>query len=224
MNGYLLLTVDDDPDILRTNKKYLENKGYAVHTAARAKEALLLLEQHHYVCILLDVMLPDMDGYELCQAIRQRSDAPILFVSCLDGEEDKVRGLMAGGEDYITKPYSLKELAARVHAQVRRFDRMDFSIDYEREMLVIGGRGITLTPREFGLFLHLYSRPDTVFSPEVLYRAQWNRPAADPSNTVAVYIRRLREKLARYEWLGAIETVRGEGYRFHPGQGWRGRL
>lgn len=118
--SYRLLAVDDEPDILRTNRRYLEARGYQVDTAVCASEALELLRNQHYDCILLDVLLPDMDGFALCEAVRSVTTAPILFLSCMDNEEDKIKGLMAGGEDYITKPYSLKELAARVYAQVRR--------------------------------------------------------------------------------------------------------
>ena len=117
---YWLLAVDDEPDILRTNRKYLESRGYKVDTAICAMDGLELLRQRSYDCILLDVLLPDLNGFALCQAVRNITSAPILFLSCMDDEEDKIRGLMAGGDDYITKPYSLKELAARVYAQVRR--------------------------------------------------------------------------------------------------------
>lgn len=113
---YRLLAVDDETDILRTNRKYLEARGYQVDSAVCASEALELLRKQKYDCILLDVLLPDMNGFELCEAVRAITSAPILFLSCMDDEEDKIRGLMAGGEDYITKPYSLKELAARVYA------------------------------------------------------------------------------------------------------------
>lgn len=116
---YWLLAVDDEPDILRTNKKYLESRGYRGDTAVCAMEGLERLKQNSYDCILLDVLLPDLNGFELCKAVRTLTSAPILFLSCMDDEEDKIRGLMSGGDDYITKPYSLKELAARIYAQVR---------------------------------------------------------------------------------------------------------
>ena len=117
--AYRILAVDDEPDILLTNRRYLEAQGYQVDTAACASEALEHLKNQNYDAILLDVLLPDRNGFALCEAIRALTSAPILFLSCMDEEEDKIEGLMAGGDDYITKPYSLKELAARVYAQVR---------------------------------------------------------------------------------------------------------
>ena len=110
--AYRILAVDDEPDILRTNRRYLEAQGYQVDTAACASEALEHLKNQNYDAILLDVLLPDRNGFALCEAIRALTSAPILFLSCMDEEEDKIEGLMAGGDDYITKPYSLKELAA----------------------------------------------------------------------------------------------------------------
>lgn len=117
---YRLLAVDDEQDILRTNRRYLEARGYKVDSAACGSEALELLRKQTYDCILLDVLLPDMNGFALCEDVRRLTSAPILFLSCMDDEEDKIKGLMVGGDDYMTKPYSLKELAARVYVQVRR--------------------------------------------------------------------------------------------------------
>ena len=211
----LILTVDDDMDILRTNKKFLEARGYVVHKAECAGVALKQLEKHKYSCILLDVMLPDMDGFELCRAIRRLSDAPVLFVSCLDGEEEKINGLMSGGDDYIVKPYSLKELAARIHAQVRRTECKNLFVDRESQMIMSNGRAISFSEKEFLLFMHFFTNPDVIFSPDALYLALWGKNNNDMTNTIAVYIRRVREKLVGFEkHIGEIETIRGEGYCF----------
>lgn len=158
---YRLLAVDDEPDIQRTNKKYLESRGYRVDTAACASEALELLHDNSYDCILLDVLLPDLSGFELCAAVRALTSAPILFLSCMDDEGNKVEGLMAGGDDYITKPYSLKELAARVYAQLRRNAMKGFSIDHSQQILTVNGRAILLAQKEFDLFLYLLGNPRT---------------------------------------------------------------
>lgn len=213
--SYRILAVDDEPDILRTNRKYLEARGYQVDTAASAAEALELLRRYSYDCILLDVLLPDMNGFELCEAVRNLTLAPILFLSCMDDEEDKIKGLMAGGEDYITKPYSLKELAARIYAQVRRGAMKGFSIDHQNQILKADSRTIPLAQKEFELFLFLLSNPGRILSAAELYQEVWHTGRLDSANTVAVHITRLRRKLEGTEhMIGRIETVRGEGYRF----------
>lgn len=216
-NSYRLLAVDDEPDILRTNRRYLEARGYHVDTAACAADALELLKKQSYDCILLDVLLPDMNGFALCEAVRGLTSAPILFLSCMDDEEDKIKGLMAGGEDYITKPYSLKELAARVYAQVRRGAMKGFSIDHQNQLLRIDNRIIPLAQKEFELFLFLLGNPGRILSAAELYREVWHTGKPDSANTVAVHITRLRRKLEdAVDMAGRIETVRGEGYRFIP--------
>lgn len=214
---YWLLAVDDEPDILRTNRKYLEARGYKVDTAICAMDGLELLRQRSYDCILLDVLLPDLNGFELCQAVRNITSAPILFLSCMDDEEDKIRGLMAGGDDYITKPYSLKELAARVYAQVRRSVMQEFIIDHHQQSLTAGNHVILLSPKEFDLFLYFLGNSGRILTPEEMYRDVWRTGKPDTTNTVAVHIARLRRKLDEAGHLvGNIETVRGEGYEFRP--------
>lgn len=213
-DSYRLLAVDDEPDILRTNRRYLEARGYQVDTAACAAEALELLRKQNYDCILLDVLLPDMNGFALCEAVRELTLAPILFLSCMDDEEDKIKGLMAGGEDYITKPYSLKELAARVYAQVRRGSMKGFSIDHQNQLLRVDSRIIPLAQKEFELFLFLLGNPGRILSAAELYQEVWRTGKPDNANTVAVHITRLRHKLEEAgPVIGYIETVRGEGYR-----------
>lgn len=224
-SSYRLLAVDDEPDILRTNRRYLEARGYEVDSALCAAEALELLKERNYDCILLDVLLPDMNGFALCEAVRALTSAPILFLSCMDDEEDKIRGLMAGGEDYITKPYSLKELAARVYAQVRRSALKVFTIDHENQILRIDNRIIPLAQKEFELFLYLFSNSDRILPASEIYREVWHTGNADSANTVAVHITRLRHKLEETEpMIGRIETIRGEGYQFKTKAGFRTRM
>lgn len=213
-DSYRILAVDDETDILRTNCKYLEAQGYQVDTAVCAAEALERLRRQNYDCILLDVMLPDMSGFALCEAMRKLTTAPILFLSCMDDEEEKIKGLMAGGEDYITKPYSLKELAARVYAQVRRSSMKFFSIDRQNQLLLVNNQIIPLAQKEFELFLFLLDNAGQILSAAELYQAVWHTERPDNANTVAVHITRLRRKLEESETvIGRIETMRGEGYR-----------
>ena len=215
--AYRILAVDDEPDILRTNRRYLEAQGYQVDTAACASEALEHLKNQNYDAILLDVLLPDRNGFALCEAIRALTSAPILFLSCMDEEEDKIEGLMAGGDDYITKPYSLKELAARVYAQVRRISMKRFAIDHSNQLLLVDDQIIPLPQKEFELFLFLLGNPGRILSASELYQEVWRTGKPDNANTVAVHMTRLRHKLEEAEpVIGRIETVRGEGYRFLP--------
>lgn len=214
---YRLLAVDDEPDILRTNRRYLESRGFQVDSAVCAHDALELLKKQSYDCILLDVLLPDMNGFALCKAVRALTSAPILFLSCMDDEEDKIRGLMAGGEDYITKPYSLKELAARVYVQVRRGTMKGFAIDHQNQIIQVENRIIALAQKEFELFLFLMGNPGRILSAEEMYREVWHTGKPDAANTVAVHMTRLRRKLEETESvIGKIETIRGEGYRYLP--------
>ena len=213
-HSYRLLAVDDEPDILRTNRRYLEARGYQVDTAVCAADALKRLGRQGYDCILLDVLLPDMNGYKLCEAVRSLTSAPILFLSCMDDEADKIKGLMAGGDDYITKPYSLKELAARVYAQIRRNSMKGFVIDHQNQLLQIDNRIIPLAQKEFELFLFLLGNSGRILSAAELYHEIWRTGKPDPANTVAVHIRHLREKLEinpaepRY-----LKVVWGQGYK-----------
>ena len=169
-HSYRLLAVDDEPDILRTNRRYLEARGYQVDTAVCAADALKRLGRQGYACILLDVLLPDMNGYKLCEAVRSLTSAPILFLSCMDDEADKIKGLMAGGDDYITKPYSLKELAARVYAQIRRNSMKGFVINHQNQLLQIDNRIIPLAQKEFELFLFLLGNSGRILSAAELYQ------------------------------------------------------
>lgn len=191
-HSYRLLAVDDEPDILRTNRRYLEARGYQVDTAVCAADALKRLGRQGYDCILLDVLLPDMNGYKLCEAVRSLTSAPILFLSCMDDEADKIKGLMAGGDDYITKPYSLKELAARIYAQIRRNSMKGFVINHQNQLLQIDNRIIPLAQKEFELFLFLLGNSGRILSAAELYQEVWRTGKADAANTVAVHITRLR--------------------------------
>ena len=163
------------------------------------------------------MLLPDRNGFELCEAVRSLTSAPILFLSCMDEEEDKIKGLMAGGDDYITKPYSLKELAARVYAQVRRGSMKRFAIDHQNRLLQIDNQIIPLSQKEFELFLYLMDHSGQILPAAELYQEVWRTGKPDSANTVAVHITRLRHKLEDAgAVIGRIETVRGEGYRFIP--------
>lgn len=213
MNNILL--IDDDSEIVKLNKKYLVSKGYNVQTAGCGSEATECITEVTPDCIVLDVLLPDVLGFDLCGEIRKRCDTPIIFLSCKDDEDDKVRGLLAGGDDYMTKPFSMRELEVRICAQIRRMDRILFDMD--NRTIIYRSKSVSLSQAEFDLFLLLYKNKKKPISSEELYTSLKDGQK-DESNTIAVYIRRLRKKFEDFdESFGTIETVRNEGYRWIEG-------
>ena len=213
---YKVLVVDDDRVIADGNKKYLENHGYAVSSAYCGADCLALLRQERFDCIILDILLPDTDGYTLCKKVRALSHAPILFLSCKDELADKIKGLMSGGDDYITKPFSLKELAARVHAHIRRETAKSFHIDRETRVVSLNGNSILLTTKEFELFLLLYENADAIVPTDQISQKLRGDSVSPEDNTVQVYVRRLRKKLFPLEGvIGQIDTVHKSVYVFH---------
>jgi DNA-binding response OmpR family regulator len=162
-----ILLVDDTEEILSANQAHLVARGYSVTCANTGIKALAYLNENRYDCIVLDILLPDLDGFAICKAARTVTDTPILFLSCLDEPDDKVKGLLSGGDDYMTKPYSLKELTARIQAITRRGERTtptgDFYIDPESKIIRACGKNILLSEREFNLFMLFYESPETVF-------------------------------------------------------------
>ncbi len=208
----LTLLIDDDPEIVMLNMKYLESRGHSVMTAGSGADALRCIETAVPDCIVLDVLLPDISGFDLCGEIRARCDSPIIFLSCKDDENDKIKGLLAGGDDYMTKPFSMRELEARIIAQIRRVDRVLFDLD--NKSIIYRSKSISLSQSEFDLFFILYKNKNQSISSAELYAAMKNGQK-DESNTVAVYVRRLRRKFEDFDKsFGAIETVRNEGYKW----------
>lgn len=208
---YNILLIDDDHEILELNNRYLSSKGYTVYMADSKQSALSCIRELPVDCIVLDVLMPDALGFDLCKEIRTFSNIPIIFLSCKDHEEDKVTGIMSGGDDYITKPFSMRELEARIYAQMR--NRRKVLFDKENKVIFYNTKSIKLSKTEFDLFLLLYNNSDRVLSSEELYRLL-KSGEKDESNSIAVYIRRLRSKLQVFgDSFGTIETERGEGYR-----------
>ncbi len=220
---YKLLIVDDNVEIQAANLAYFTRRGYDVDAAYSSAEAFARIAGQQYHCIVLDVMLPDLDGYTFLKAARRTIDTPVIYLSCLDGEDDRVRGLMAGGDDYMTKPYSLRELAARIHAQIRRdkaFSQRDGDIrtpapnvlvDPESRALIINGTSLVLSKKECAMLSLLVSKPNALVSRDDLLRCAEGEEASLP-----VYVKRIRDKLAQDQSLGEIVTVHGEGYQYRP--------
>jgi len=212
-----VLLVDDNPEILSANLSYLSEQGFGVTAADTGMKAIALLSEKRFDCIVLDVMLPDIDGFAICKAARTVTDAPIIFLTCMDELDDKVKGLQSGGDDYMTKPYSLKELAVRIYAILRREERIikrnkgNLHIDKQKRMIHTPDKSVFLSHKEFELFMLLFENPGKTFSKEDLLNRLW--PESLDVMVVAVYILKLRRKLDFAKpYIGSIENTYGMGY------------
>lgn len=220
--GQKLLIVDDEADIVQMLKDNFELLGYEVLTAFHAEEAFGKLSKLPDL-ILLDVAMPGMDGVAFCSQIRQFVSVPILFLSAKIEEQDKIRGLMAGGDDYITKPFGIDELNARVMAHLRRESRQTegsvyfagkFTVQFDRRTLFFGETEIKLTKTEFNIVEFLCMNKGRVFDKESIYEHLWGFDKEGDSAIIAEHIRRIREKCRKCSDQELIETVWGVGYRW----------
>lgn len=223
-----VLVVDDEPDVIEVvNLCFgLRWPEADVNAAKSGEEALQQLERDPPDLILLDIVLPGMDGFEVCQDVRRISDVPIVMVSARDSEVDKVRGLEMGADDYITKPFSHLELLARVRAVLRRcqnqlpavgesFDSGDLRVDYASRQVTVRNKLVRLTPTEYSLLFHLTRNAGRVLPHHTLLAKVWGREYTDEIDYLKVYIRRLRQKLeGDPENIGQIISERGVGYKF----------
>ena len=220
-----ILVVDDDPNIAHLIHLYLQKEGYQVITESRGDTALASFRKDPPHLIILDIMLPGMDGWQVCRTIRQSSNIPIIMLSAKDETFDKVLGLELGADDYITKPFESKELIARVKAVLRRSvpentqsDTLSFpglSISLERYEVVFQGKLVDMPPKELEVLYFLAAHKNRVFTREQLLEQVWGFDFFGDSRTVDVHIKRLREKLQDTESLGwQIRTVWGVGYKF----------
>ena len=227
MEEYKIMIVDDEPDILVLLEKSLNIEGfYDIIKIDRGVDAVNACKKMQPDSIILDVMLPDRDGYEVCRQIRQFSHCPILFLSAKNDEVDKILGLAVGGDDYVTKPFSPKEVAYRVKAQLRRAEYKQSSeknntlrigelvIEPDGCRVTKNGKEIELTAREFGILQYLAKNIGRVISRERLYETIWGEDSFGCDNTIMVHVRHLREKIEdnptepKY-----IMTMRGLGYK-----------
>jgi DNA-binding response OmpR family regulator len=222
-----VLVVDDEPIVRDVVVRYLEREGYRTLEAGDGDNARTLLEHQPPDMIVLDVMLPGTDGLALCRWIRSRSALPVILLTARGEEADRIVGLELGADDYVTKPFSPRELVARVRAVLRRaapttgarerlaFD--DLELDAGTREVRRGGRELRLTAKEFDLLWFLASHPRRVFSRDQLMRRVWDYEAAFDTGTVTVHVRRLREKIEEdASHPRFLQTVWGVGYRFVP--------
>lgn len=222
-----LLVIDDEANLRHTLSYALKQEGYEVLTAADGEEGLEIFRRTSPDLVILDVMLPRMDGFEVCRRLRKESDVPVVMLTARDTELDKIVGLEIGADDYLAKPFSVRELIARVRALLRRtarqtdlapsgiLERDGLALDAARHRVTRDGGEVTLKPKEFDLLAFLMERPGQVFSREQILGVVWGVDHAGDTRTVDTHVKTLRERLgdeaARPRW---IETVRGVGYRF----------
>ncbi|SCW71536.1 two-component system, OmpR family, response regulator ResD [Paenibacillus tianmuensis] len=225
MNSWKVLVADDDPNVREIIRLYFEKQHISMIEAQDGEEALELVEKEAPDIVILDVMMPKMDGFEACRQILKRFDIPVIMLTAKREEFDRVLGLELGADDYVTKPFSPRELVARIKAIFRRMQRRKFpgepvaitfegfSINTERREVLAGEERIVLRPKEFDLLTHLARSPGTVYTREQLLEQVWGYEFIGDIRTVDVHVKKLREKLLPYR-SDCIHTVWGVGYKF----------
>jgi DNA-binding response OmpR family regulator len=221
-----ILVVDDEPTIVEFVRINLEKAGFRVLTAGDGETALRLAASEQPDLVVLDVMLPGKDGFEVCRELRRTTAVPIIMLTARDDDVDKILGLELGADDYLTKPFNPRELVARIKAILRRMDRINrldtevitrgrIQLDLDRHQVTAGGQAVDLTPKEFELLELLIKNPGRVFSREILLERLWGYDFFGDSKTIDVHIRRLREKVEEDPSSPThILTVWGVGYKF----------
>lgn len=227
---YNILVCDDEKDIVNALRIYLESDGYRVFEAANGREALAVLDKQDIQLVLLDIMMPVMDGITALSKIREKSPVPVILLTAKSEDTDKILGLNVGADDYITKPFNPMEVNARVRSQLRRYMLLGgnraaevmtiggLSLDDRSKEVTVDGDRINLTPTEYDILKFFMQNPNRVFSPKELYRRVWNEAPLGAEGTVAVHIRHIREKIEidpaapRY-----IVAVWGQGYKLIGG-------
>ncbi len=226
-----ILVVDDENEIADLVEIYLVSDGYTVHKASNAEEGLRIIEEEEIHLVLLDIMMPGMDGIQMCKKIRETSNVPIIMLSAKGADLDKIMGLGVGADDYVTKPFNPLELTARVKSQLRRYTQLNpnnqgaaqenseihirgLTINKDNHKVTIDGEEIKLTPIEFDILYLLSSNPGKVFSTDEIFEKVWNEKVYEANNTVMVHIRRLRGKMKEDQRQDKIiSTVWGVGYK-----------
>lgn len=224
---YNILICDDEKDIVSALKIYLASDDYNLYEAYDGREAIEIIEKNDIHLILLDIMMPGMDGMQVLNTIRRERNTPVIFLTAKSEDTDKILGLNVGADDYVTKPFNPVELLARVKSQLRRYMVLgsvkikddilragDIELDDRARSVKLMGENVSLTPKEYGILKFLMENRGKVFSPGAIYEKVWGEKAYGAEGTVAVHIRHLREKLEfdpeqpRY-----IKVVWGQGYK-----------
>lgn len=229
---YNILLCDDEKDIVNALKIYLHDDNYRLFEAYNGKEALEMVQKEEIHLVLMDIMMPEMDGITAMVKIREKSNVPIILLTAKSEDSDKILGLTVGADDYITKPFNPVEVSARVKSQLRRYMQLGgggrkpevlkvdgIEMDDLEKKVTLDGEPVTLTPTEYDILRLLLQHPGQVFSPKQIYQYIWNDMPYGSENTVAVHIRHLREKLEinpaepRY-----LKVVWGQGYKIEKGR------
>lgn len=222
-----LLLIDDDKEVLTINSKYFLQLNYEVKAVTNAKKALTLLHSFSPDCIIMDVMMPGMDGFQACSKIKELCSSPIIFLTGKDSEDDKIQGLLLGADDYMVKPYSLRELEVRIQVLIRRYQKTTqpaksnileyppLRLDLNKHKAYYQEEEIALSNKEYDLLHLLAASPNRVFTFEEIGNAIWNAYIESDRKTIMVTASRLRKKLDTYPGLSNfIETVWSQGYQF----------
>ncbi|WP_045516714.1 vancomycin resistance response regulator transcription factor, VanR-F/VanR-M family [Neobacillus niacini] len=230
MKNISILVADDEEEIANLIAIHLEKEGYRVLKVLDGQEAIHIIQTQSIDLVILDIMMPKIDGYEVTRQIRQQHNMPIIFLSAKTSDFDKVHGLVIGADDYMTKPFTPIELVARVNAQLRRFMKLNqpkvnhvsglefggLDISPEQRTVTLYGENIDLTPKEFDILYLLARHPKKVFSVENIFQQVWGEAYYEGANTVMVHIRTLRKKLEDDKRKNKlIKTVWGVGYTFY---------
>ena len=230
---YNILICDDDKDIVNALKIYLQNPDYRLFEAYNGAEAVEMTQKEEFHLILLDIMMPQMDGITAMSKIREKFNMPIILLTAKSEDQDKILGLTIGADDYITKPFNPLEVAARVGSQLRRYTKLgsgsvstsilsvgSIELNSDTKTVTVDGNEVNLTPKEFDILRLLMTEPGKVFAPREIYNKVWGEDALTAGdNTVAVHIRHLREKIEitpndpRY-----IKVIFGQGYKIEKGR------
>lgn len=227
MDQRRILVVDDEPDLVHAVRLYLEMEGYLVFAASNGYEALEKVREKLPDLVVLDVMMPEMDGFETLKRIREAHHVPVIMLTVRGEEVDKVRGLQMGADDYVTKPFSQRELLSRIQAVLRRAEMPpmvpktqvkvddDLTVDFARNEVILRGNNVSLTPTEHRLLYHLVSNPGRVLTYETLLAKVWGYEYREEQHYVRLYVNYLRQKIepdpAHPKY---VLTERGLGYRF----------
>jgi len=219
-----ILLVEDEVHLAELMRAYFEREGYTVFVAPDGQAGLALFREKKPNLVLLDIMLPGMDGWEFCRQVRLAGKTPIIMLTALTSEEDKLRGLELGADDYVTKPFSPRELVARVRAVLRRtapqeevsgvVSMAELTVDYPKRAVTIGTLSAELTAKEFDLLWTLIRHPGQVFSRQQLLDSVWGYEFFGDSRTVDTHIKKLRQKLESDSRYTYVQTVWGVGYKF----------
>lgn len=225
-----ILVVDDEEKIREVVRMYLEKEGYVAGEAADGREALELVNKESWDLVVLDLMMPGVDGWTVCRELRKTSKVPIIMLTARDAEVERILGLELGADDYVVKPFSPRELVARVKALLRRvkmeqppdpagkskiLNYPGLSINPDSRLVLVGGKPVNLTPKEYELLLHMAKSPNRIFTRDELLEAVWGYDYFGDARTVDTHINRLRDKLLKASGTTSyIATAWGVGYKF----------